>query len=63
MSVPCYHHQGVQTWPGYLPTAWSEDGVLEGIEASRARWRVGVQWHPEVGSDARLFEALVAIVA
>ncbi len=58
--VPAYHHQGVATHPGYLATAWADDGVLEGFEAPQARWRVGVQWHPEVGEDPRLFEALVA---
>jgi putative glutamine amidotransferase len=60
VGVPTYHHQGVASHPGYEPTAWAEDGVLEGIEAAGARWRVGVQWHPEVGSDPRLFQALVA---
>ncbi|MBA2531351.1 MAG: gamma-glutamyl-gamma-aminobutyrate hydrolase family protein [Nocardioidaceae bacterium] len=56
----CYHHQGVATHPGYNAIAWASDGTLEAMEAPDARWRVGVQWHPEVGSDARLFERLVA---
>ncbi len=58
--VPTYHHQGVVSHPGYVASAWADDGVLEGIEAPAARFRVGVQWHPEAGSDPRLFEALVA---
>jgi putative glutamine amidotransferase len=63
VDVPTYHHQGVLSHPGYTATAWADDGVLEAIEAPDARWRVGVQWHPEVGSDPRLFEALVAAAA
>ena len=57
--VPCYHHQGVLSAPGYVESAWADDGVLEGFEAPAARWRVGVQWHPEAGEDQHLFEALV----
>jgi putative glutamine amidotransferase len=65
VEVSCYHHQGVLTAPGYTASAWADDAgpagatVMEGIEAPGARWRVGVQWHPEVGADPRLFEALV----
>jgi putative glutamine amidotransferase len=59
VDVPTYHHQGVRDHPGYVATAWADDGVVEAIEAPSARFRVGVQWHPEVGSDPRLFEALV----
>lgn len=58
--VPTYHHQGIVSCPGYTGSAWASDGVLEGFEAVGARWRVGVQWHPEVGPDGRLFAALVA---
>ena len=32
---------------------------LEAFEDEGARFRIGVQWHPEVGDDPRLFEALV----
>lgn len=60
VDVCCYHHQGVATHPGYTPIAWAADGTLEAIEDPAARWRIGIQWHPEVGSDPRLFEALVA---
>lgn len=60
VEVSCYHHQGVAAHPGYAPSAWASDGTLEAIEATDARWRLGVQWHPEAGSDPRLFEALVA---
>ncbi len=60
VSVPTYHHQGLRTHPGLEPVAWAEDGVLEAVEDPAARFRLGVQWHPEVGADPRLFEALVA---
>lgn len=59
VEVPCYHHQGVATYVGYEPVAWAADGTLEAIEAPSARWRFGVQWHPERGTDPRLFETLV----
>lgn len=61
--VPSYHHQGVLSAPGYTPCAWAPDGVLEAFEAPQARWRVGVQWHPEVGDDPALFRSLVAAAA
>ncbi|MBA2699948.1 MAG: gamma-glutamyl-gamma-aminobutyrate hydrolase family protein [Nocardioidaceae bacterium] len=60
VSVPTYHHQGVESAPGYVSVGWSTDGVLEAVEDPAARFRVAVQWHPEVGSDPRLFHALVA---
>ncbi len=57
--VPTYHHQGVASWPGYEPAGWSTDGVIEAFEDPGSRFRLAVQWHPEVGDDPRLFEALV----
>lgn len=60
VTVATYHHQGVETSPGYASVGWSTDGVVEALEDADARYRVGVQWHPEVGDDPRLFEALVA---
>jgi putative glutamine amidotransferase len=58
-EVPSYHHQSVLTHPGFEPSAWAGDGTLEAMEDRAARFRVGVQWHPEVGDDPRLFDALV----
>ena len=46
--------------PGYVPAAWADDGTLEAMEDPGAAFRLAVQWHPETGQDARLFEALVA---
>lgn len=62
VAVPTYHHQGVRSWPGYVPSAWADDGVLEAFEDPSARFRVGVQWHPEVGDDRRLFTGFVTAV-
>ncbi|MBA2739941.1 MAG: gamma-glutamyl-gamma-aminobutyrate hydrolase family protein [Nocardioidaceae bacterium] len=63
VNVSSYHHQGVLEHPGLVATAWADDGVLEAFEDPTARFRVGVQWHPEVGADPRLFKALVAASA
>jgi putative glutamine amidotransferase len=60
LDVPTYHHQSVLTHPGYVPAGWTADGTLEAMEDPTAAFRLGVQWHPEQGSDPRLFEALVA---
>ncbi len=60
VGVATYHHQGVGRHPGMNATAWSDDGMLEAFEDPSAPFRIGVQWHPEVGDDPRLFEALVA---
>jgi putative glutamine amidotransferase len=59
LDVPTFHHQSVLTHPGYTPSAWAPDGTLEAMEDEAARFRLGVQWHPEQSSDRRLFEALV----
>jgi putative glutamine amidotransferase len=59
-EVPSYHHQGVAD-PGTLTvSAYAFDGGIEGVEDPSARFRVGVLWHPEQGTDPRLFEALLA---
>ncbi len=63
VQVPCYHHQGVATHPGYEVGARSQDGVTEAIEDRSGSFRVGVQWHPEAGTDPRLFSALVTAAA
>jgi putative glutamine amidotransferase len=60
-EVPSYHHQAVSTHPGYSATAWDpSDQTLEAMEDPKARFRIAVQWHPEVSDDVRLFSALVA---
>ncbi|MEY3733752.1 MAG: hypothetical protein RL347_1111 [Actinomycetota bacterium] len=57
------HHQGVSD-PGTLtPTGWSEEGLIEVLEAPDARFALGVQWHPEHpdrrSTELPLFRALV----
>ena len=41
-------------------TGGAFDGGIEGVEDPAARFRVGVLWHPEQGTDPRLFTALLA---
>jgi putative glutamine amidotransferase len=60
LDVNCHHHQGVATHPSYEVAAWSSDGIIEAIESPDSDFHIGVQWHPETGSDLRLFEALVS---
>ncbi len=59
VTVRCHHHQSVRAHPGYVATAWAADGTLEAMEAPGVRFCLGVQWHPEMGRDQRLFDALV----
>ncbi len=60
VTVHCHHHQSVRSHPGYVATARAADGTLEAMEAPGPRFCLGVQWHPEMGRDQRLFDALVA---
>lgn len=61
-----FHHQAIkQVASGFTPVAYSQDGVIEAIEAPNQRFAVGVQWHPEAMTRAdqaarRLFGAFVA---
>lgn len=59
LTVHCHHHQSVRQHPGFTAAAWSDDGLLEAMEATGDRLCVAVQWHPEVATDAGLFRALV----
>jgi gamma-glutamyl-gamma-aminobutyrate hydrolase PuuD len=66
------HHQGIDRLGGGLAAVgWSEDGLIEAVEAvptsgdgGRTPWVLGVQWHPErtAANDPTqqaLFDALV----
>ena len=58
--VTSHHHQALgSVGEGLVESAWAADGTLEGVEDPSRRFVVGVQWHPEAGEDAALFEALV----
>jgi putative glutamine amidotransferase len=59
LQIHCYHHQGVAD-PGKLTvTGTTEDGLIEAVEDPERRFVLGVQWHPELARDVRLFGALV----
>jgi putative glutamine amidotransferase len=66
LPVPTHHHQGIdRLGDGLIATAWAADGVIEAVEFAAPeqtgqRFALGVQWHPEAGTDPRLFRALVA---
>lgn len=54
VEVNTTHHQAVKkVGRGLMINATAEDGVVEGIESTRHRWVLGVQWHPEVLAPRR----------
>jgi gamma-glutamyl-gamma-aminobutyrate hydrolase PuuD len=58
--VKSHHHQGFgRLGEGLREAARAEDGTIEALEDPAKRFAIGVLWHPEVGEDAALFEALV----
>jgi putative glutamine amidotransferase len=57
------HHQAVADGGSLTTTGWAADGTVESLEDPEAAWVLGVQWHPEMSDDRRLFEALVAAAA
>lgn len=47
-QVNSLHHQAVgRLGRGLRAVAWSEDGVIEGVESEEHPWLVAVQFHPE----------------
>jgi putative glutamine amidotransferase len=59
-DVATHHHQAVdRLGRGLVVVARADDGTVEAVE-DPGRFIVGVQWHPEVDEDGRLFRALVA---
>jgi len=59
LGIHCFHHQGVADPGTLLVTGRTEDGNPEAVEDPDRRFVLGVQWHPEVIRDRRLFGALV----
>jgi putative glutamine amidotransferase len=58
-TVNSSHHQAVAD-PGSLTvTGHADDGTIEVLEDPDAAWVLGVQWHPEMTPDRRLFAGLV----
>jgi putative glutamine amidotransferase len=48
IEVNSSHHQAIDTvGKGLSATAFSADGVIEGIERPASDFVIGVQWHPE----------------
>lgn len=59
-----HHHQAVAgVGSGLVPVAWSDDGLVEGLEPPvGGPWLVAVQWHPEENvaqepGQQRIFDA------
>lgn len=64
LGVNRIHSQAIdQLGEAIDAVAWDADGFIQGIELRKARWVVGVQWHPEYllyhPAHRRLFAALV----
>lgn len=65
IHVNTFHHQALKSvGNGLVVTARAPDGIIEAVEDPRARFRIGVQYHPEELVDncehaIRLFEALI----
>ena len=58
-EVKSYHHQAIgRLGENLRATAFSTDGIIEGIESPDSRV-VGVQWHPEL-EDSEISKALFA---
>ncbi len=68
-GVNSRHHQAVdRLGEGLIVSAIADDGVIEAVEYSNARFAVAVQWHPEdrifvSAADLKLFEAFAAALA
>ncbi|GAB1642472.1 gamma-glutamyl-gamma-aminobutyrate hydrolase family protein [Krasilnikovia sp. MM14-A1259] len=58
-EIHCYHHQGVADAGTLRITGRAADGLPETVEDPARRFVLGVQWHPEVTRDKRLFGALI----
>ncbi|HEY0415612.1 MAG TPA: gamma-glutamyl-gamma-aminobutyrate hydrolase family protein [Gaiellaceae bacterium] len=59
-DVKSSHHQGFRALgDGLREAARAPDGTVEALEAPARRFTLGVLWHPEMGEDMALFEALV----
>jgi len=59
-DVATAHHQAIdRLGTGLTVTARAADGTIEGVEDGDRRYLVGVQWHPEAGTDLALMTSLV----
>lgn len=63
-GVPTYHHQAAdRIGDGLVVSAYAADGTPEALELPGGQWVLGVQWHPEMGEDLRVMQALVSAAA
>jgi len=60
LTVSCHHHQSLVSHPGLVAAARADDGTVEAVEDPTVRFRLGVQWHPEMRDDQGLLAGLVA---
>ena len=65
LEVNSFHHQAIDVLGDRLrPVGWSDDGLIEAIEATDRDWVVGVQWHAEGLLESRdqhlVFDAFTA---
>lgn len=65
IEVNSVHHQAIsRLGDGLLAAAWSDDGLIEAVEAPADAWTRGVQWHPEWNPNDpardRLFRSFIA---
>jgi len=58
-TVNSSHHQAVADAGSLTVTGHAADGTVETLEDPDSAFVLGVQWHPEMTHDRRLFEALV----
>lgn len=62
-----YHHQIIHTPALHLiPSAFTDDGVIEALESDAHTFALGIQWHPECMYDSNpdmcaLFDLFIAI--
>lgn len=67
LAVNSAHHQAAKDISeNIIVNALAEDGVIEGIEDSRYRFCLGVQWHPEYlisNGDRQIIDAFVTASA
>ncbi|MFE9249319.1 gamma-glutamyl-gamma-aminobutyrate hydrolase family protein [Streptomyces sp. NPDC007088] len=60
VEVPVHHHQSVdRLGAGLVTGAHALDGTVEALELPGDPWVLGVQWHPEVGTDVRVARGFV----
>lgn len=60
-----FHHQAIKDLaPGFIVSAKSSDGMIEGIEGKEDAFVLGVQWHPElmIGKHPKMFKLFRAFV-